>query len=64
MVEGVGAEVLRVTWSKPTDDGGRPLSAYRVSVEGAGVSDRTEVDSDMREVLLRGIGLVENTTYM
>ena len=61
MVEGVGAEVLRVMWMPPTDDGGRPLSSYRVSIDDVNYS--VVVGSETILVLLRNIGLVENTTY-
>ena len=60
MVTGVSSFVLNVTWEPPTNNGGRPISGYYVTVNntenqvGADVGYLLVVDRD---------ALMEKTTY-
>ena len=69
VAEGAGATVLRVRWTDPADNGGRPVTRYRVivltdppfSMEVAVGNGR---DSNVPFMLLvLDAGLTENTTY-
>jgi hypothetical protein len=63
IVSGVGATALLVNWTAPADNGGRPLSNYRVAIDSIGFSETIAVPG-MTLLLIRDNGLTENTTYM
>lgn len=60
---GVGATAIRVRWTRPDDDGGRPISMYRVMVDGLPALTSDMLSSDTTMLLIRGNGLMQNTTY-
>ena len=65
MVEGVGATALRVMFQAPTDNGGRPVSQYRVLVAGTNIEITIPVtaNTETYSILLRDEGLTQNTTF-
>ena len=65
VVEGVGATALRVMFQAPLDDGGRPVTQYRVLVTGTTIDMTILVtaNTETYSILLRDQGLTENTTF-
>ena len=62
MISGVGAGALLASWTAPADNGGRPLSSYRIIIDSIGFSQMIPVPG-MTSLLIRDSQLVENTTY-
>ena len=63
VISGVGAGALFANWTAPADNGGGPLSNYRVIIDSIGFSQTIPVPG-MTSLLIRDSQLVENTTYM
>ena len=67
IVEGAGATVLRVRWTAPADNGGRPVTKYRVIVLLTDPLFNMELDGRDSNapfmLLVLDAGLTENTTY-
>ena len=53
---------LFANWTAPADNGGRDLSAYRVTIDSIGFSQMI-LDPGMTSLLIRDTQLMENTTY-
>lgn len=53
----IEASSLRVKWIAPADDGGSPITAYRVVI----LQDRNVTDPDTKELFIEGLN--SNTNY-
>lgn len=66
-VEGLGAAMLYVTWQAPVDNGGRPITGYRITlIEFNNLTSFTIIDvgNETYNFIIQDVGLTENTTYM
>ena len=69
-VDGVAATALEISWMPPSDNGGRPIDLYQLSISenGSGfIPISLSIGSDNRSYLFRSSSelfeLEENTTY-
>ena len=62
-VEVVGARALFFDVGGTTDDGGRPILNYRITLSDSIHTFSLDISSNTFSVLIRRMELVENTTY-
>ena len=70
-VDGVAATALEISWMPPSDNGGRPIDRYQLSISEDGsvfIPISLSIGSDNRSYLFRSSSseqfeLEENTTY-
>ena len=61
MLKVCAATALNVTWEPPADDGGRPVTHYRITLDET--SFTMVVASNMLSLLIRHESLIENRSY-
>jgi len=59
----IQATSLKVNWTTPTDDGGSPITAYRVVLRNSSAEIKNENSTDLGITSLSLGGLERNSTY-
>jgi len=59
----IQANSLKVKWTAPIDDGGSPITAYRVVIRNSSAKIKNENSTDLGITSLSVGGLERNTTY-